>query len=134
MSKKALAYFCLAMAALATLWLVGGIVTVMENNITYGRGLLSVANTNVPLLFATVIAIAILILAGWQLLRPSRRWLGAYGGFLACLGLFVIIVQTLFPRSLRIDIRAMLSIQVHTLWLGLVFLVAGVGLFARFRK
>jgi hypothetical protein len=134
MSKKALAYVCLALAALATLWFVGGIVTAMENNLTQGRGFLSMANTNVPLLFATVIVIAILILVGWQLLRPSRRWLGAYGGFLACLGLFVIIVQTIFPRSLRIDIRAMLSIQAYTLWLGLVFLVVGAGLFARFRK
>lgn len=134
MFKKVMAYACLAAAAFGTVWLVGGLATVVENNLTYNRSPLQLANVNTPLLILTILGIGILLLTGRYLVGKSRCWLKAYGGFLAGMGLFILFVQTAFPMSLRIDIRAFLSVQAYTMWLGLAFATIGGVLFLSTKK
>lgn len=134
MLKKATGYIFLAAAALVTVWTVGGLATIVENNLTYGHNPFRLANTNVPLMVMTFIGLAILILVGRFLFDMSRRWLKVYGGFLACMGLFILLVNTAFPISQRIDIRAFLSVQAYTTWIGLAFATIGGVLFLSIKK
>jgi hypothetical protein len=132
--KKAMARICLAAAALGTIWVAGGLATNVENNLAYNHSPFRMANINIALLVFSIIGIGILILIGRFLLGMSRRWLKVYGGFLACLGLFILFVHTVFPVSLRIDIRAFLSVQAYTLWLGLAFAMVGGALFLSIKE
>jgi hypothetical protein len=134
MAKKILACVCLAAAALGTVWVVGGLATVVENNLVRKDSPLRLAGINFTRLIAVLIGIAILILIGRFLLGMSRVWLKTYGGFLACLGLFIGIVHTTFPISLRIDIQAFLSVQAYTAWIAAAFFVIGGLLFLSIKK
>jgi len=130
MIKKATAHVFLAAAAFVTVWTVGALATIVNNNLAYlHKSPFSLANTNVPLMVMTFIGLAILLLVGRFLFDKSRRWLKVYGGFLACMGLFILVVHTTFPESQRIDIRAFLSVQAYTIWIGLGFTAIGAVLF-----
>lgn len=133
MSKKVFGYVCLAASAICTVWVIGALATVVENNLTYHRSALRLAGSNIPLLIFVLIGIAILMWLG-RFLLGKGVWLKMYGGFLAGMGLFIGFVQIAVPLSIRIDIRAFLSVQANTTWLAIAFFAIGGLIFVATKK